>query len=187
MTKSNKCATWLAAGAATMIGCGGASSTLADGVDGGGTSGGNGAVVSSGGSPSDAGPGGTAQSLPCGSTSCAIPDESCCVYDIPAFLCVIGPVCPVLDAGGGGRGTGTGLTCSGAANCSAGTLCCVFENASKQVVSTCMTACPSGGAQLCDPNAASSGCAPGAGACSSKNVTDWDIPSTYATCGGIGS
>ena len=184
--------------------CGGATgSSTALFVDDGGADGGadgaaapsdaaaavDGAVVASGGSTDDGGPGGNAQSLSCGSAACAIPGESCCVYDTspPTYACVAGSGCPVVDGGGGG-GRGTALQCSGAANCPANTVCCVYENANKQVASDCRAACASNQAQLCDPtvSAAASGC-PASAPCSSNNVTDWGIPNSYATCGGVGN
>ena len=138
----------------------------------------------------DGGPGGTTQTLACGGSQCAIPGQSCCVYPTNpswTYLCVGGSSCPQLDAGGGGGKQGTGLQCSGAANCGQGTLCCVYQDVNKQVVSSCQTSCPPNGAQLCDPNASSSGCAPDAGTCSPANIADWGLPKGYATCGGVGN
>ena len=166
----------LAVSTACAMGCGGASGTI--GVLGD-------ASVST---TNDGGPGGNTQTLACGSAACSIPAQSCCVYETsPAwsYACIDGTSCPVLDGGGGGQGTA--LACSGAANCGSGTVCCVFEGANKQVQSSCMAACPSNGAQLCDPTASASGCGPNAGACSTANVSDWGLPKGFATCGGIGN
>lgn len=137
----------------------------------------------------DGGPGGNTQTVTCGTNACSIATQSCCVYETQptwSYVCVDGTSCPIVDGGGGG-GQGTALACSGAANCADGTVCCVFEGPNKQVQSSCMTACPANGAQLCDPSAAVSGCAADAGACSSANISDWGLPKGYATCGGIGN
>jgi hypothetical protein len=140
---------------------------------------------------SDGGPGGNTQNVACGSNACSIPAQSCCVYETQptwSYACIDGTSCPVLDAGAGtgGGGQGTALACSGAANCADGTVCCVYENANKQVQSSCMSSCPANGAQLCDPNAPVSGCAASA-ACSTANISDWGLPKGFATCGGIGN
>lgn len=139
----------------------------------------------------DGGPGGTTQTIACGGSQCAIPGQSCCVYQTNptwTYACVNGSTCPQLDGGGGGN-QGTGLQCSGAANCGQGTLCCVFQDVNKQIVSSCQAKCPANGAQLCDPNVSSSasGCAPDAGTCSPANIADWGLPKGYATCGGVGN
>ncbi|HSQ61787.1 MAG TPA: hypothetical protein VLM85_01180 [Polyangiaceae bacterium] len=159
------------------VACGGASGTTA--LAGGGTT------------TNDGGPGGNPQVVSCGTSTCSIPAQACCVFETtPAWTygCVDGTTCPVLAGGPNGAGVqGTALGCSGAANCTGGDVCCVFENANKQVVSACQATCPAGGAQLCDPTAASSGCAADAGACSSANISDWGLPKGYATCGGVGS
>jgi len=138
---------------------------------------------------SDGGPGGNTQTVSCGASACTIASQSCCVYETAptwSYVCVDGTSCPLLDGGGGG-GQGTALACSGAANCGNGTVCCVFEGPNKQVQSSCMAACPTNGAQLCDSNAPVSGCAADAGTCSTTNISDWGLPKGYATCGGIGN
>lgn len=175
-----------------LMGCGGADGTtlLAPGQDGSTSDGSTDGGALSDGAPSttnDGGPGGTTQTLVCGASECAIPGQSCCVYQTTSswtYLCVGGSGCPTLDGGGV---DGTGLQCSGAANCGKGTLCCVHQEPNKQVVSSCQASCPSNGAQLCDPKASSSGCAPDAGTCSPANIGDWGLPKGYATCGGIGN
>ncbi len=77
-----------------------------------------------------------------------------------------------------------GIKCSGAANCGAGTVCCISQNGA----SACAASCSRNGAQLCDPAvaAAASGCGD-AGACSSMNIGDWGLPDTFGTCGGVGN
>lgn len=182
-----------------LAGCGGAEPTTLftpgpDGstADGSATDGGaaSDAGPLSDGSPSttnDGGPGGTTQTLTCGASQCAIPAQSCCVYQTQptwTYMCTNGSTCPQLDGGGN---QGTGLQCSGAANCTQGTLCCVYQDANQNVASSCMQTCPAKGAQLCDPKASSSGCAPDAGVCSPSNIADWGLPKGYATCGGVGN
>jgi hypothetical protein len=87
--------------------------------------------------------------------------------------------------GNGGGGDTAALACSGQANCPAGTVCCVHD-AQGGAASECKSACTNGQAQLCDPNAAISGCANGV-KCSSHNISDWNLPATFATCGGVGN
>lgn len=184
--------------ALVVLGCGGSAGSgllVADVADGGAdaASGGSGAGGSATGAGSSGstipggnvgGPGGDTQSLACGSVSCAIPAESCCVSETNGFACIGGTTCPAPDAGGGG--SSTALRCSGAANCPAGTACCVYET-NGVVAADCKPSCGKSEAQLCDPTAATSGCAPGSGACSSKNISDWGLPHGYATCGGVGN
>jgi hypothetical protein len=163
------------------------------GASGGGASGGGGAsdggaTGSDGGvNPPGAGPGGSTSQLTCGSTSCAIPAETCCVVSSgsnTSYGCVSGTSCPAPDAGAGGDSIA--LKCSGAANCSPGTVCCVSKQGAVATSACEVTCTASYQAQLCDLNAPSTGC-PTSAACSSKNVGDWGLPSTYATCGGMGN
>lgn len=158
---------------------------------------GNGEVLD-GGSSAEAGPGGNTSGLACGSVSCPTTGAVCCAYppsgDLDAgagyaYLCVGGATCPIGDAGAGsGAQTPTVLTCTGAANCAAGTVCCVAPNDSNQGAqshtSTCKATCGDGEAQLCDPAAASPGCTASA-PCSSANIASWELPPTFATCGGV--
>jgi hypothetical protein len=104
-----------------------------------------------------------------------------------AFSCsASGTACGGADAGpNGNNGDTVALKCSGAANCPAGSVCCVHQ-VNNGATSDCKTACGQGEAQLCDPNAAPTGCAAGVN-CSSKNISDWSLPPTYATCGGKGN
>lgn len=149
--------------------------------------------TSDGGAPLDAGPGGNTTSIACGSTTCALPAQTCCVYPFAnpppdfSYSCATGAGCP--DAGGGGGGGGgnvTALKCSGAANCPASTVCCVSQT-NAGTSSDCQTACTKNQAQLCDPAAMPSGCAGDAGACSNANIGDWGLPGSFGTCGGKGN
>ncbi len=191
----------------SLVGCGGASTApgftagdaavdgtyaATDGTAGAtGTTGGGDAgqmFVADGGSPATAGPGGNTSTLPCGNAQCTIPAQQCCVIanlNPPpdfSYACYSGS-CPVT--GGGGGGMSTALSCSGAANCPANTVCCVTQTQSG-AASSCAATCNQNGAQLCDPNAASSGCPQGV-ACSSRNIGDWGLPNGFATCGGVGN
>jgi hypothetical protein len=171
----------------------GADAASNDGASGGGdaSSGGDGAAPAPRGgdggvNPPDAGPGGSVDQIACGATSCAIPAQTCCVTRTnggAAYGCVSGTSC--APSGGGGGGAGTALKCSASANCPAGRVCCVRQ-VNNGAASDCQTVCGNKEAQLCDPAAAATGCAPGA-SCSSKNIGDWGLPATYATCGGVGN
>src|SRR5262249_12138151 len=95
--------------------------------------------------------------------------------------------CSAADAGctaAGGRDV-TGLKCTGAANCPPGTVCCVRQT-SNGATSECQNACGQNEAQLCDPNATTTGCEAGVN-CSNNNIGDWGLPQNYATCGGRGN
>jgi hypothetical protein len=92
---------------------------------------------------------------------------------------------PKAQGCGGGGGDTASLTCSGQANCVVGTVCCVHET-SNGTASECKAKCADNEAQLCDPNAATTGCAAGV-KCSNKDIHDWNLPATFATCGGVGN
>lgn len=191
------------------IGCGGsdasgvftaATDAAADGTTAGdgASSSGEGGVspdagwVRDGGAGGEAGPGGNTAQLPCGSTSCNIPGETCCVVRPrsrpPSFTyaCAAGSTCPVPADGG----SATELACSSAANCAPGSVCCVRDDG-QRVWSECAAACTGGAggvasAQLCDPTAPQVGCAANA-PCSSANIADWGLPQGFGTCGGRGN
>jgi hypothetical protein len=187
---------------AMSIGCGGSTSADVSPAEAGtdGATGGmdssplsdsatqDGPIMSSGGdggSSPEAGPGGSTSSVVCGSTTCAIPSDMCCVFQPAApppdftYACGGGAACP---PGVGGNGT-TSLKCSSAANCPSNTVCCAHP-VGNDVASSCQATCTGTDAQLCDPRAASSGCVGDAGTCSSMNIGDWNLPATFGTCGG---
>jgi hypothetical protein len=158
------------------------------------TPGPNGSVVADGGvDPPDAGPGGDTSQLTCGTASCAIPAQTCCIAPVPgdpnrSYSCVVGSTCPRPD-GGGGRGDGeiVALKCSSGANCGAGTVCCVTQS-NGVTSSECKATCGQDEAQLCDQKAADAGTGcPQNAPCSHDNIGDWGLPRTYATCGGKGN
>lgn len=165
---------------------GGPSNTTTSGGPGSGNDGGVGAE--GGIDPPGAGPGGDTKSIACGATTCPIPSEACCVSELAAggnnsFACVVGGTCP-RPAGGG---VTAALACSGAANCSAGTICCVSDN-NGAAASACKPSCGKNEAQLCDPKAGDAGGCTPAAPCSNDNISDWGkLPDTYATCGGQGT
>ncbi len=134
--------------------------------------------------PPDAGPGGTTTTIKCGSTTCAIPAQTCCVDRLGAgmtsYACAT--VCGGVDAGG----DTTALKCSGQANCAAGTVCCVEQVGQNGAASQCQVTCTMNQAQLCDSTATVTGCAVGT-MCSNNNIGDWNLPPSYATCGGKGN
>jgi hypothetical protein len=104
-----------------------------------------------------------------------------------AYSCsASGAGCAAVDAGGNGNnGDTVALKCSGAANCAAGTVCCVRQ-VNNGAASDCKASCTQNEAQLCDKGATPTGCATSV-SCSSKNIGDWSLPDTYATCGGKGN
>jgi hypothetical protein len=135
---------------------------------------------------SGTGPGGSTTILTCGSTTCAIPTQNCCVERIgggkTAFGCAA--TCPSIDAGA----DTAALKCSGQANCAAGTVCCVSQAGANGATSQCQATCTANQAQLCDPKAVPTGCGGDAGnACSNQNIGDWALPQTFGTCGGKGN
>jgi hypothetical protein len=85
-------------------------------------------------------------------------------------------------------GDAGGLSCKGIADCPSNTVCCGFRASGGNPASTCKAPCNGPNeVQLCDPNAAASGCpaaGANAGACSSATSSDWGLPNGYATCGG---
>src|SRR5579859_2922228 len=81
-----------------LVGCGGATA-IPDPGSGDAASANDvasGTIVADGGSSTTAGPGGSQTTLACGSATCTIPGEVCCVYETspPQFLCVAGSACP---------------------------------------------------------------------------------------------
>lgn len=150
---------------------------------------GAGGVTADGGiDPPGAGPGGDTNQIACGTTTCPIPAETCCVSDVQnggrGFACVAGSTCP-QPAGGGGDTTA--LKCASSANCASGTVCCVTENGGV-ASSECKASCTGGdSAQLCDPKQGDAGGCPEASPCSSKDIGDWGLSPPFATCGGIGN
>lgn len=172
--------------------------------DAGGSSSGDSGNTNDSGNPGNAdggneggSPGGSTSTLSCGSATCSIPAQSCCITNPPgpnnfAFACVTGGC--AVDAGpGGGGDPPTALKCSGQANCGPGTVCCV-STGNNTTTSECKASCGGGGggggdtAQLCDPAApaASNGC-PQNAPCSTNNIGDWGLPNTFGTCGGQGN
>lgn len=151
---------------------------------------GAGGVTADGGiDPPNAAPGGDTTQVACGSASCPIPAETCCVSDTPnglAYACVAGATCPQATGGG----NTTALKCTSSANCGGGTVCCVTQN-NGTTSSECKTTCTNTGggdtAQLCDPAKADAGGCPTNAPCSNDNIGDWGLPNTFGTCGGRGN
>jgi hypothetical protein len=152
-------------------------------------------VTDGGGVITDAGPGGDGAVLNCGAASCDLPAQTCCFYPLADAgslysACSTGQTCPSLTDAGLDAGTATALACTIQENCSAGTVCCISAPASGTIASHCVaaSACAStAGAKsalLCDSTQNDAGCGD-AGACSSANVGSWNLPSGFATCGGV--
>lgn len=133
--------------------------------------------------PPDAGPGGSTSAINCGSTSCSIPSQNCCVDRLggnqTAYSCAA--TCGGIDAGA----DTTALKCSGQANCAIGMVCCVRQLGGNAAASECKATCAGNEAQLCDKSALVTGCV--GTTCSNNNIGDWNLPPSYATCGGKGN
>jgi len=173
------------------------SSASAEGGNGNGNGNGNGSGVDGG------GPGGNTTSVPCGTATCSLATQVCCVVrsnGATVYQCANGS-CSNPDAGlptggngGGGGGNVTSLKCTAQANCAMGSICCIRQaggGGQGGVASECVvgTTCPGNGAQLCDPSATPTGCPAGGGKdtmCSSNNIGDWGLSAPFATCGGVG-
>lgn len=153
------------------------------------------ALVDGGGTVLDAGPGGDAAVINCGTASCKLPAQTCCFYPLefppPPYYsaCSSGATCPALDAGID-AGAATELKCESQDNCVAGTVCCITAPSSGGIAAhcvapgSCVTTVGTKTAYLCDPTAADAGCAD-AGVCSSTNIGTWNLPSGFGTCGGV--
>jgi hypothetical protein len=151
-------------------------------------------ITSDGGGGEAGGPGGGTGAITCGAASCELPEEHCCTYNNDAppplylFACAEGAGCPPIP----NASDAVALGCASAANCPADTVCCLSNDNTATNVSRCVveSECKDDGdrritAQMCDPNAMPTGCPPSA-PCSTMNVTMWNLPPGYATCGGKG-
>jgi hypothetical protein len=174
----------VALGAMFLGACGGTGSLVfpADALDGSTGSGSDAGVVSDG-----------QHAIACGNTTCMAPGQVCCVSanaNPASYACISGPTCPVVTVADSGTPSAAGLACSGPADCPPNQVCCIYEpSGANQFVAQCVSSCGvAGEAQLCDPSAppAQSGC-PASAPCSNSNIGDWDLPSTFGTCGGLGN
>ena len=143
----------------------------------GSVQGGDGAVTrSDGGKPVPTGA--------CGGLSCATAD-ACCVYTPGAdggaadYACALQSACP---AAGSGQKRAD-LACTSTADC-APVVCCIQRLANGDDQSRCMATCMGNDVQFCDPSAADAGC-PANAPCSTSNISDWNLPPTFGTCGGV--
>jgi hypothetical protein len=166
-------------GSSSANGEGGAGSK--DGASGSNTEGGGGA-----------GPGGNTTSEPCGTQTCNIPAQVCCVSGGGGSTMYTCAASCAEAGGGGGGGDTTSLQCTSSANCAAGSICCIHQSQNGGAEAACVmgTSCGQNSAQLCDPNASVSGCPGDAGQrsmCSSDNIGDWGLSPPFATCGGVGN
>ena len=173
-------------------------STGDSGKDGGGTDGASDAPVDSqlnpdtGNTLGDAGPGGDGAVLSCGSAQCALPAETCCIYEDlnppPPFYvaCANGAACPLLLDAGFDASPPVALQCESQANCQGALTCCITSTMDGGSISAhCSNSCNGGesNALLCDPTAADAGCPADAG-CSTSNIGTWRLPAGFGTCGG---
>jgi hypothetical protein len=138
-----------------------------------------------GGTLADGGPGGTTTSITCGTTTCALPGQVCCVYDTDGaqtftFTCVTGTTCPALP---NTEDNPPALSCASAANCAATDVCCLTQAQDDSLSSACKPAdqCTGDSVVLCDPAQPNVGCqAPDE--CSSNDIKDWNLPNGYGFC-----
>jgi hypothetical protein len=124
------------------------------------------------------------QPVTCGQTTCGI-GEACCVYTSVtndgglAVSTSCATQCPAPSAGQ----QLAELGCTSTAEC--GSYVCCVHRSNNVDVSACAPTCLSSNneVQLCDPQAADAGCPP-SDPCSTNNIADWNLPTTFATCGG---
>ena len=152
--------------------------------DGGGTS--EGGVTSDSGIAVDAGVGidASVSRFACGATSCASGAE-CCVFDQSgsfSYACTP-PACANQAPTNAGIAE---LRCDNAGDCLAGNVCCAWRTGGI-TYSDCRVACStvSHEVQLCTPSASAATNACVTASCSSTNISDWSLPSSYGTCGGL--
>ncbi|MGH7298077.1 MAG: hypothetical protein ACRELB_24265 [Polyangiaceae bacterium] len=159
---------------------GSASSSGAGSSSGNGSSSGAGSSgASSGVGTGDAG----ATTIACGAATCSLPSQLCCVTQAGGgggggftYACVSGSTCPTS---GGGGNPPVGLQCTSTEACATGDVCC-FDGTTN--TATCAPTCNGNNTtQLCDPNAASSGCPQGQ-PCQAGGVDG--LPQSQGTCGG---
>jgi hypothetical protein len=123
--------------------------------------------------------------LRCGARTCLLPAEQCCVYESPTggpsqYACTTSANCPNRPP----SQNSVALQCEAAANCPAGTRCCIIDSQGN-LHSRCQDGCPApNAATLCDRSAIPTGC-PGNAPCSTNNSESWSLNSNFATCGGI--
>ncbi len=127
--------------------------------------------------PTDAGNDATSDGGATGCGACSAPNL-CCVYTGSGTSYTCAPTCAAPVQGQ----DLSALACTSSADCSQGVCCVSRVNNVNQ--SACMAQCTSSQAQLCDPSSPNPGCPAGA-PCSSQNITDWKLPPTFGTCGGV--
>lgn len=112
----------------------------------------------------------------CGPMQCAAM-QTCCVTqnNPPQFTC----------AQGACTNGQTALQCAKASDCPMGSVCCV-RRMNGNATSSCALSCGQNEAQLCDPKEMPTGCPPNQ-PCSNSNIADWNLPPSFATCGGKGN
>lgn len=131
--------------------------------------GGDGAASADGGGDGDAASG----------CACIAPDV-CCVYTgtpTTTYMCAQSCAAPT-----GGQELSQ-LACTSTADCHNSEVCCVSRSNNINT-SVCQSQCDSNQAQLCDPTAIDSGCSNQS--CSTSSISDWKLPPTFGTCGGVG-
>ncbi len=124
------------------------------------------------------------QPIACGTTTCTS-GQTCCVYTKAATDggLTISTSCQAQCPAPTGSQHLAELACTGAADCGSN-VCCIHRQNNVDI-SACEPSCASSNneVQLCDPQAVDAGC-PSSQPCSTNNIADWNLPATFATCGG---
>jgi hypothetical protein len=130
------------------------------------------------------GHGGTAANpiVVCGDLTCRLDQAQVCCVTPPEsnpppdylFACAAPGACST-----GGNGSAT-LACASGRNCGGSTPVCCLTKVGNGAQSVCKVACEPSEATLCAPNGGTECPA----TCSTSNIRTWDLPDTYATCGG---
>lgn len=124
------------------------------------------------------------QPIQCGQKTCTSGD-TCCLYTTIAgdggFA--VTTSCQTQCPAPNGNQHLAELACTSTADCGSN-VCCIHRQSGVDV-SACEPACLSSNneVQLCDPQAGDSGC-PANAPCSTNNIADWSLPSSFGTCGG---
>jgi hypothetical protein len=185
-----------AAMAATGVACSGATFSgtqlfaeggAGDGASGSGSGGSSGSSGGSSGSSGGSSSGGDASSgteagggtaLTCGTLTCTVPGQTCCVTQSGGqppftFACENGSTCSNPNA--------VALQCTSTADCPATEVCC-FQQQQGGGSSQCVAQCGGGGTQLCDPHAPNNGGCPQGQQCNTQG--GGGLPGSVGTCGG---
>jgi len=173
------CAADTFVGADASVDAGGADASASDANSGDTTGQPSEGGSADGGATTDAAP---LEAGPDSCATCTAPDL-CCVYSTSqsaTYACAVACSPPT-----GGEQLSE-LGCTNTADCAdAGDVCCIWRSSGVNQ-SACLGVCSVAlnQVQLCDPSSGDAGC-PSADPCSTNNIQDWNLPPTFATCGGL--